>query len=271
MIGILNSRIARASIGLMVLGVVASAAAQSAPAGGFDAIRGPGHVKLGDVAAFDVARGYMFTDDKGANGLLAASGLPGFAAVFQNGGRWYGIFDYEALGHVTLPGTAVDTEAFRRQIESATRSPAESAKIPLPQSVTEWMQPPSLDADRALLSWAVRGPGPRGDLVVYRAELLSRDGVLHFTAIVAPATFGKIRADLDTMLRSVRFAAGQAYQDWQPGSGGGVVELRQLLPIARPSVLPQISRERVTLASAAVAVVLFAAALMVRLRRARSA
>ncbi|WP_169749151.1 DUF2167 domain-containing protein [Flavihumibacter petaseus] len=86
--------------------------------------------------------------------------------------------------------------------------------------VTGWVMVPYYDSFKKALYWAsrIRANGSEEEILNYNLRLLGKNGVIKINAVATMDQLAAIKQELPAIIAQTRFAQGQSYADFKPGT-----------------------------------------------------
>jgi uncharacterized membrane-anchored protein len=198
-------------------------------------ISGPQQASLGTLADIEVPQGYRLTGETGARTLLermknpVPDGLIGILA--PDSGKWWVVLTFTDVGYVKNaekeridPAAVLKAVQKRSEVQNSERTDQGMASI----VSVDWERQPIYDAERHSLEWALRAETQSSKVVNDTVLLLGRRGVLEIIT-VQPYGAASDSVDLQQLIKSITFKAGQRYADYENGDKNADVSLSQLI------------------------------------------
>jgi len=187
------------------------------------ASKGPVDVPLLDQAVLALPAGEVFVPQPQAERLLATLGEraphPGLVGVVlprDPRATWHLVLRFRHAGFVREdPATAWDADALLQAVRDAAAAQRSD------RDIIGWTQPPSHDAGRHRLAWALasRAGGAAPDApadVDVEAELLGRDGDLRLSLAARDAGAPSAQAVVSQHADAIAYVAGKRHEDFAP-------------------------------------------------------
>ena len=193
-------------------------------------IVGPARVPLGDVAAIDMPRDYLFVPSEPAKRLMHAMGNSfrgGYFGVIipvHTYTGWFFVVAEHRIGHVT-PETVKswkDKDILLEMRDATRRGNPERAKLGASRiDIAEFIEPPKYDATRHRLTVAARvievGPSSGDeDTANMDAHLFGRHGTIEVALVAGVLSYPRYRAALDQLVAATNFLPGHRFADVDP-------------------------------------------------------
>lgn len=141
---------------------------------------------------------------------------------FLSNDAWGVVVQYLPDGHVSDDGfAAIDFDALLDEMRQATRM----ATLKRAQQgyrgleLIGWAEPPALDQNRHVLSWAreLEDPADQSRIVNYNVRVLGRRGVLVLKAVAPIESLDNVRKGMTDLTASTSFRAGHRYAEFNQG------------------------------------------------------
>lgn len=188
---------------------------------------GPQKVALGDVAALDVAEGFVFANAKDTQDLLQKFGNPtsghemGLVSPASDDEDWLIVFEWAPVGFVKDDDKGkIDADGLLNSIRDATEAGNDERKKMGGGElhVKDWVIPPYYDSETHNLVWALEAVDESGNKVVnYNLRMLGRRGYMSATLITDPEALESNKGQIDTVLAGYSFKNGGGYADFVSG------------------------------------------------------
>ncbi|SHK38985.1 DUF2167 domain-containing protein [Hymenobacter psychrotolerans] len=134
--------------------------------------------------------------------------------------NWAFAIEYDPSGYVKDDAAEIDYDDLLKEMQDDTEAgnPDREAAGYERILLVGWAAKPFYDAKLNVLHWAkeLRFSGSESTTLNYNVRLLGRKGVLNLNAIGNMPQLSEIRSTIPSVIRSVEFAKGQQYMDFDP-------------------------------------------------------
>ena len=187
---------------------------------------GPATASIGEIAEIDLSSEYVYLDDEGTQKLLALTqNIPSGAELAtlapKNDEQWFVVFEFDESGYVADDEKdELDADAMLESIRAGTEAANEERRKRGWETMTivGWREEPHYEYSTNNLSWAIDGETAGRRNVNRMVKLLGRRGVMTATLVGGPDEMDISIAQVNTLLESFRFTAGNTYAEYVPGT-----------------------------------------------------
>ncbi len=213
----------------LLLALVCTARADDSTQVQIDWKEGPTTGNLQNIAEIHVPAGYLFTDKKGAQKILAlthniASGSEvGVVAPVgdDEANSWLAYFDYSDIGYVKDDDKdRIDANALLKGLkESVAAGNEERRKHGWNElHVVGWARPPYYDSTTHNLTWGLLIGNQDGEESVnHSIRILGRRGTMDVDLVLQPEVYDVTVPRFDSLIAGFRFHEGNRYADFVKG------------------------------------------------------
>jgi uncharacterized membrane-anchored protein len=206
-------------------GVVSAHAQQ--PTSGIDWEAGPTTGSLGDIAQITVPEGFRFTGRAGTRTFLELTQNPTNGSELgillpesPEGGRWFVVFDFNAIGYVKdEEKDSLDADGMIKSIRQGTEAANEERKRRgwSTMRIVGWHTPPFYDTRTNNLTWAITAAADDGQTVNYSVRLLGRRGVMNVDLVLSPEEVEAVVPAFEKVMAGFSFKPGSRYAEFVQG------------------------------------------------------
>ncbi|MBG8552755.1 DUF2167 domain-containing protein [Hymenobacter guriensis] len=190
-----------------------------------------GHIVLPDnLGSLEVPKGFRFLDAEQSNYVLTKlwgnpeGGSLGMLLPDDRGplsdNNWAFDIEYDPSGYVEDDDAAdIDYDLLKEMQDDTEEANEEREKAGYGRVLLiGWAAKPYYDAKLNVLHWAkeLRFSGTSETTLNYNVRVLGRKGVLNLNAIGSMTQLPEIRRTIPAIIKSVEFAKGQQYADFNP-------------------------------------------------------
>ena len=196
-------------------------------------ISGPARVALGEIAAMELPRDYLFVPVDSAKRLMNAmgnsyrgSGNFGIVIPLHSYTGWFVAVAEHRIGYVTPDAVQSwkDRDILLEMRDATRRGNPERAKLGASRiDIADFVEPPKYDAARHRLTVAARvievGPSSGDeDSANMEAHLFGRLGTIELALVAGVHSYPRYRVALDQLVAATNFIPGHRYADVAPAT-----------------------------------------------------